>query len=114
MFNSLSLFQMIEALFGIRTVHHENPVTDNVDIAVTNILSGNPRRVGFVVFNLSANTIFIAPSNIVSATRGIYLAPNGGSASLVWDRDFEIICMPWYAAASADTSVVYILEYISQ
>jgi hypothetical protein len=106
------LFSAVKSLFGFTTHYIENPLVNEVAAAVTQIMRGNPLRVGLVVVNLSGNTMFIAPTNNVSAAHGIYLAPNGGSASMVWDRDFEMCSMPWYAIAGAANSDVYVLEYI--
>jgi hypothetical protein len=113
-FQPLALHAMIEALFGARTTHRENPVTNSVGVAATQILQANPMRVGLVLFNLSGNGVYIAPNNAVSLTRGIYLAPNGGGASLVWDRDFELLAQEWWAIATAAASTVYILEIVNQ
>lgn len=110
---SLALNEMISSLFGIKTTFNINPLISNAMIAVNQMLSGNPRRVGFTMFNLSTNTIYISPQNDVSASKGIRLAASGGSVSLVWDRDFELCSMPWYCMASADTSAIYLIEIIA-
>jgi len=110
----LSLSAMIEALFGVRTTYAENPLNNQVQVAVTQLLPGNPKRVGVVMVNLSVNTIWVAPNNRVATTLGIRLAANGGSMTLTWDKDFEIISMPWYGMASNINSEIYVIEYISR
>lgn len=106
------LYSAIKSLFGFTTHYTENPLVNEVGVAATQIMRSNPQRVGLVVVNLSGNVMYIAPNNQVTAASGIYLAPNGGSASMVWDRDFEMCSMPWYAIAGAANSDVYVLEYI--
>jgi len=108
---SLTLSDMIAQLFGIRTTSNENPLVDEVGVAVTRLLPMNPRRVGLVIINLSANNVYIAPSNQVGADHGIWLVPNGGSISLVWDRDFELCTLEWFGLAAAANSDIYVLEY---
>lgn len=109
-----TLHKMIRNLFGVYTIHGINPLTETVDIAVTRILQMNPARLGFIFVNLSLNDIYISPDNTVSATRGIYIAPSGGSFSVIWDKDFELCSMNWYATAAIDASAVYVLEIIAQ
>lgn len=113
-FQPLPLHSMLEALFGTRSRAVENPITDTVGVAATRILASSPMRVGFIICNLSGNALYIAPTNRVSATRGIFVPPNGGTASVVWDRDFELCSMEWYALAGAAGSAVYVLENLNQ
>jgi hypothetical protein len=107
-----SLADLIERQFSIRTTSRINPVVDEVDIAVTQILAANPKRVGLLILNLSANTMYIAPDENVGAARGIFLAANGGSVSMKWDHDFEVVSLPWYGSATADNSDVFIMEEV--
>jgi len=111
---ALALTDMLEALFGVRSYPRENPVTATVGAAAERILSLNPQRVSFQVINLSANSLYIGLSNAVAATEGIYIAPNGGSVSLIWDRDFELVSHDWWAIAGGAGSAVYVLENIIQ
>lgn len=110
---SLALHEMLEALYGVTSHIVQNPLVDEVDIAVTRILPNNPKRLSFTFVNLSANVIYIAPSNQVAATAGIRLAPNGGMIVVQWDRDFEMVSHDWYATAGANNSAVYMLENIA-
>lgn len=109
---NMSLSEMLFQLYGVRTTYTINPLVEDVDIAVTRILPHNPQRTSFVFYNLSANAIYISPRNTVSATEGIYVAPNGGSVVLTWDRDFELCSMEWYATAGANNSACFCLENI--
>lgn len=110
----LVLHQMVEALFGVKTYPRENPETNSVGTDAVRILQENPRRLSFQVVNLSANSLYIAPTNQVSSTRGIFLAANGGIVSLIWDRDFELCSHEWYAVASGAASDIYVLENVAQ
>jgi len=110
---SLPLHEMIEGLFGIKTTHRINRVVNQVQDIVTQILMYDPKRVGIVIVNLSVNAVYISTNNNVTANNGIFLAPLGGAASLVWDRDFELCCNDWYAIAAAINSNVFILENLS-
>ena len=106
----LALHEMLIELFGVKTNPRSNPITTTVATSVTKILANDPMRLSLVIFNLGANSVFVAPDNLVSASRGIYLAPNGGSVSLIWDTDFELCSRDWYAIASGASSTIYVLE----
>jgi len=105
---------MLEALFGVRSYPRENPITATVGAAAERILANNPQRVSFQVANLSANALYIGLSNTVNATEGIYVAPNGGLISLIWDRDFELCSHEWWALAGGPASAIYVLENLIQ
>ncbi len=111
---ALALHTMLEALFGITSFPRENPLVDEIGVAAVRFLANNPQRVSFQIVNLSANALYIATTNEVAATRGIMLGANGGIASLIWDRDFELVSHEWWGLAAGANSAVYVLENIIQ
>lgn len=113
-FQPTPLYKMLQALFGARVRLNKNPLVTQIGVAATQILSSNPNRMGFVFVNLSAVSMYISPFNTVSATEGIWLAPNGGSVSLVWDRDMEACTSEWWALAGGAAAACYLLEYLNQ
>lgn len=110
---SIQLSDLLQNLYGVKTFPQVNKTTSAVGTSVTRILSSNPNRVSFLVVNLSANQMFISPEPDVSSSKGIYIAPNGGSINVQWDRDFELVSQPFFAIAGAAASEVYIIENIS-
>jgi len=106
------LADLLTQRFGIKTRSVVNPVTAAVAAAGNLILRNNPDRVGFIIINLSANIVYISPLPGVLATAGIRLAAGGDWRSFVWDEDFELCSLDWYATASAFPSAIYILESI--
>lgn len=106
----MSLSRLIEQKFGVKTRPIENPVTTTVGATAEQILKNNPDRLGFTMINLSANDIYIAISKDVATTKGIYIAPNGGSVSMYYEEDFELVGYEWHAIASGAGSNIYILE----
>jgi hypothetical protein len=105
-----SLSDLLERQYGARTHYAINPVTDNVDIAVTQVFATNPKRLSLMIMNISASNIFLNVDQQVSAARGILLTPMGGSVSLTWEHDFDLVAFPWYATATADNSPVIAIE----
>lgn len=114
---AIALHEMLEALFGIKSYAVENsllfdPATgfDRVGLVAARFMATNPQRVSFQVTNLSAAVVLIGITNRVTATHGIRLAPNGGIASLIWDRDFEEVSHEWWAIATVAASDIYVLQ----
>lgn len=110
---SIQLSDLLQNLYGVKTFPQINKLVDEVDATVTQILSANPNRVSFTFVNLSAVNMWIGPHSDVSSTKGIFVSPNGGSITLQWDRDFELVSQPFFAIAIANNSDCYILENIS-
>ncbi len=109
---ALSVTDMIQALLGVKTYQVINPVTASVGVAQTLIARGKPQRAFLLIVNLSANVVYVSPDNLVSATHGIRLAPGGGTVSMIWDRDLELVALPWSALASAAASDIFVLESV--
>lgn len=108
------LASILEETFKTKTRAVENPLITSVGVTAAQILANNPNRLAWVIVNMSANTIYLAFSNAVSATRGIILAPNGGSASMVYNEDFQPTGWAVWALASGAASAVYAYEVVTQ
>lgn len=83
-------------------------------VAASRIVPQNANRLGLVIVNLSANNVFIAFDNQVSASHGIFLAPNGGSISMNYKDDFELVGFEVFGIASAAGSNIYCIEVIGE
>lgn len=108
-----TLSELLKERFGVKTTYRVNPLGATVGVSIVKIASYNPNRLGLIIFNLSANDVYIAPDSDVAATKGIKLQPNGGGTSFVWSEDFELCSFEWYAIASAAASTIYVLEVLS-
>ncbi len=100
--------------FKLKTRSLVNPVVAALGAAAVVFLRNNPDRVGFVIFNLSVNAIYISPLQTVLATAGIPMLLQGDGISLVWDEDFEMVSYDWYGIAPAGASAIYVLEIIGE
>lgn len=80
------------------------------------ILANNPNRLGFVIMNLSAETVYIDLTQAVSAALGfevgLRLDPNGGFITMIWDEDFQMTAWAWWSAATgaARMAIIEIVE----
>lgn len=109
-----NLADLIERAFGTRTEHRVNRQGTTVGVAAGIILRSDPRRLAATIVNLSAVAIYVAPGREVSATKGIRLAPSGGSLILVWDEEFELLGWEWWALADAAASAVFTSEVLGR
>lgn len=110
---SITLSEFLQNLYGVKSNYQVNKRVSTVGVTAVSIMSNNPNRLSFLIINNSANNLYISPLNDVASTKGIYIAPSGGSVVLQWDRDFELVGQEWFAIASGALSNVFILENIS-
>jgi len=68
-----------------------NPVTNTVETTATQILKNNPDRIFWLVVNLSGNNGFLGWDTLVSSTRGLFIAANGGFVSAMIEEDGELV-----------------------
>ena len=110
----MNVAQLLEREYGVKTTYGINPEVAQVETTLTKVLAYNPKRVSFILINLGADFITVAPDNLVAATRGIYLVPNGGTLSMVWTEDFEMPTFEWFAIADTAACAIFALEVITQ
>lgn len=106
-----SLADLLEFRYGVKTTHRINP-TGNTVIAniVLPILGSNPKRLGYVILNMGDNPCWIAPRDAVADDYGLELVANGGSISMRWNVDFELVTLPWYIVSGLPGTVVFAME----
>lgn len=105
----MTLQDLIDKQFGVKTKHRINNVTTSVGTTSTIIAGNNPNRLALTIINMSPNTIYIAPDEEVSSSRGIVVSPNGGSVQFLYNEDFQMTGYEFYATASA-VSTIFVLE----
>lgn len=105
-----SLHEMINNLFGVNTVSRTaQPLTGTAGAAVQ-ILPNNPRRLALTIVNLSVNVAWVGLSNQVATDNGIWLTGNGGSVTLKWDTDFEMVAYEWWSISAAGGDQLHVME----
>lgn len=88
-------------------LYEEDDGTVSVGTAATKIVGNDPDALALTIINLSANTIYLRPSNNPSATKGIQIDANGGSVSMNVRDDLTLPTRAWWALATAAASDVY-------
>lgn len=101
-----------EIPLGGKIVEYPESV-DHVDTVPGTILTANPRRCSWYLFNLSDNEIYVAFSNRVSSTYGLVVEANGGYLSFNCIIDPFIPPREVWASAAADDSKIYLFEVIA-
>ncbi len=110
---TVALHELLQAHYGVKTTYNENPLVSQVAATVTKILPVNPNRLGLLITNAGANTIYLSPKNTVAVGAGQVLVPNGGGISFSWLEDFEFVSSEFYAIGDGGVSNVNIIEVVS-
>lgn len=105
-----TVLDLIEEELGGVTLVGINPEISTVGTTASLLLRGNVNRAAFILYNLSANVIFILPRNDVSTSLGIRLAPNAG-VNILWKDDLVLPILEWWAVADVGAAnSVLVLE----
>ena len=106
----LDALALIERKYGVRVTPFENPEIAQVGIVPLILFRNNPRRIGFLVMNLSANAMYLGFTQDVGAAYGITLAAGGGFVSMNLDDDFTLPSREWWILAAGLASPLYSLS----
>lgn len=93
----MPLKELLESQFQVKTRPIVNALVDQVTAGVTKIASNNPNRLALVVINTGTAAMWILFDSTVSSEKGIMLGELGGSATILWDEDFDTVGWEWYA-----------------
>ena len=104
------LSDLLERQYGVKTTVVVNPLIVALPAALTRVVSSNPQRLGLTIMNLGATSMYLAPDNLVSVTRGLLLVPNGGIVSFRWDVDFTLCSYEWFGISVAAPNAIFTLE----
>ena len=106
-----SLAELLEFRYGVRTTHRINPTGNTAFVAaVQPVLASNPKRLGVVVVNMGDSPMWLAPRDAVADDYGIELVANGGSMTLRWNVDFEMVTLPYYGISNAAGTTIFVME----
>ena len=111
----MPLANLLMERFKVRTRAVENPrAVTSLGITAQMILANNPNRLGWIIVNLSTNTVYLGLQNDVSSSKGILLDPSGGQAAMLWDEDFQMTGWAIWGVASAANSAIYAIEVVEE
>ncbi len=111
---STTLAELLQAHYGVKTRKQWEKAKTISNVSPTKVLEYNPNRLSVLIVNNGAQDVWVAPNRDVDVSKGIRLVSGGGSFSLVWNEDFELVASEWYGqAAAAGSSDVSIIEVLS-
>jgi len=115
----MPLADLLERRFGVKTRGVRDPLgVSPIGVAPLVVLRNNPNRLGFVIMNLSAATVYLDLEQDVNAGAGtevgLRLDPNGGFVTLIWDEDFQMVAWAWWAVSTAALTRLAILEVVEE
>lgn len=108
-----TLADLLTDKLGVRTTSRINPEGSSLGTSIARVFGNNPNRVAWLFINLSTNAIYLAPDPTPSSTRGIRIGVSGGSASFVWDEDFDVVGYEWNGVADAAGSNYFAVELVT-
>lgn len=94
--------------FGGSMSEDEDIVTSTTTAAP--LLGNDPDAMMLTMVNLGTNVAYLGLDSRVSATRGLYLAPNGGSISMNVDEDGTLPCRDWHVISPSGNTAIYFLR----
>ena len=87
----------------------EDETTVTVGTSFGEVIGSDPDRLGLLIVNLSANTVYVGINNDVSTTNGIRLGATGGSVSFNVTDDGMLLPRTWFGLATGAGSNIYVL-----
>lgn len=110
----MNLSQLLEQQFKVKTRTEINKLgVVNVGTTALKLMANNPNRLAWIIINLSVNTLYVALTNDPSSNKGILIGANGGTASMLWNEDFEATGYEIWGVGSASNTYIYIVEVVT-
>lgn len=103
----MALSRYMEKKFGVATRAYPIDDPTECETEVTVILPNNPDRLGYILVNLGDYAMYVAWDRAVGTDHGIYVAPEGGSFSLVADEDGELVGYELLGKAITDATDIF-------
>lgn len=101
----MNVRDLFQKQYGVITDVFE-AITPTVPAAtITQLLKNDPGRLNYTLCNLGANALLFCRTPDPSATKGVYVAANGGYVSLDWKDDGLLITEPVYAFSTGGTTI---------
>jgi hypothetical protein len=104
------LYQVVKGDLHFPTLHEERVV--KLSGGVDQIVRLNPRRLTLVIVNRSMSPVDVAFRPGTLPGGGIMIGANGGSLTLTWLEDGELVGSEVYATGVSGATV-YVLEVIA-
>jgi len=104
----MSLAKVLKDRWGVRTQAAQKTVS--LGTSPAELVPNNPDRLALLIINLSTNSVYVALDASVSSSKGMLLAPSGGSGSFSIDEDFQLVGWAIWGIATGAGSPLYVIE----
>lgn len=108
----MTLKDLLNRQFGVKTRSVINPLVSTLTGGVDQVLSNNPNRLAWLIMNLGANAAYGSYLRDPSSTKGFMLSALGGTASTIWNEDFELVGQEVFVKGTAGDTL-YIVEVVT-
>lgn len=107
-----SLHELINERFGVRTRSRDNPEVTGITTVSQLVARNDSSRLALSFVNLGQQVVNIRNIVAPSAALGFAIGPNGGSLTLIWDEDFNMVGHDWFALTPSGTSTLFVQEVL--
>lgn len=107
-----SVYELVAREFGVEVDVVDSRDATSVGTTDVIVARNDPRRVGLIVVNLSANVVYLRPLQPASTTTGIRLTSNGGTVLMNWRADMVMPALEWHGIADGAGSAIFVLEVL--
>lgn len=101
---------LVEKTYGVKAGWHQSPANTQIGTTPTVLFKPDPKRLFFILINISNNTIFLALDSQVSATHGMQMAASGGVFIADWRDSLVLPSLEWHIVGIAADLNYYWLE----
>ena len=108
----MTLQDLLFKQFTVKTRANINPEISTLTGGVDKILSNNPNRLAWIIINLGDDAFYISFERDPSATKGIVLSGGGGSASMLWNEDFDLVGYELFGKGTLGAKI-YVIEILT-
>ena len=108
----MTLTELLEKQFGVKTRTIINPLVTSLTGNVDKVLSNNPNRLAWIIINLGSNSAYGSWLRYPSSTKGFLLSALGGTASVMWNEDFELVGSEVYVKGTTGDTI-YVVAVVT-
>jgi hypothetical protein len=85
-----------------------------IGVAAAQVVANSADRLGLLIMDLGASTLFVSTLQTVNANAGIQVAPNGGGMALNVDEDFTLVTRQLFGISPGGNTQLYVLELVRE
>ena len=108
----MTLQDLLLTQFKVKTRANINPEISKLTGGVDKVLSNNPNRLAWIIINLGDDSSYLSFERDPSLTKGIIISGGGGTASMLWNEDFDLVGYELFIKGTAD-QYLYVIEILT-